>query len=962
MRDSGGQARPWFKRALTRSALLCGAALLASPAMAQDAPAPEGNEEIVVTGVRAAIQSSIEQKREATVIADVLASEDIGDIPALTVGEAIENITGASTHREKGGASEIAVRGLGPFLGATTFNGRETTNGSGDRSVNFNMFPSELINGIAVYKSQQADFVEGGVAGIIDMQTMFPLDFDGRRIQLEGRGIYQGYDERLADENGLGWRGTATYVDQFDLAGGAELGISLGYQEGESNNPEELYSASSTWVACNGAPAAPPTATQNCAPVTPASYASGATPPGTPFYLTTGSRTFIQFDEVDERNSLFGAVQLRINPAFQISFDYQNSVYEFTEARQQLNLSEMMRGYGATPVFTDEGILQSYSGNTTIESTPLYRFQTEQYEGGGLNIDWDITERFTLSVDYGWSDTYRSRMDREVRLRSNSTDVNGVAVPGIINGQRVTYTFDATVGDIPQILINPVYDVNDADNFSAAGRLRRTEQIREDEIEATRIDAEYRLGDSGVTAIRAGIRLAEHEFRDIPQDRIELSFSNAITSAANLACRHDQFPQTDFLSDASGRPITSWATFDALCLFNELIGTTDPGPSADRRDPGNRNVTETTTAYYLMADYATAFAGMPLRGNFGVRHVRTEVESIGLRDAFNVIDNGDGTINLDPTGDFETLVFKSDNTAWLPSFNAALEANDHLLVRFALFRAMSRPDPEDLGAGRIFTVDGTNDFTSVEDAIDEVRAAGNPDMEPLLSWNADLSFEYYLNEDSLFSAALYYKVFQGGFENTLVNEDFTIGGETFTVPVVVQRTSDETSEIFGFELGASHRFSYLPHPFDGLGFRFGYNYANSSFETQDLRLGDQFVPETGEFFPGIIPPVNIFGLSEHVFSGSVYYEIGPIELQTIYKFRSSYYQQFVGAPAQNRVVRDGTVVDLRARYNITDNWSVSLEGSNITNEPRVEDMPIPGSVREVHVYGPRYYLGTRIRF
>jgi len=116
-------------------------------------PASQVVEEVVVTGLRASIQSSIEEKREAMVVSDVLSAEDIGDLPALSIGEAIETITGAATHREKGGASEIAVRGLGPYLGATTFNGREATNGSGDRSVNFSMFPSELINTVAIYKT-----------------------------------------------------------------------------------------------------------------------------------------------------------------------------------------------------------------------------------------------------------------------------------------------------------------------------------------------------------------------------------------------------------------------------------------------------------------------------------------------------------------------------------------------------------------------------------------------------------------------------------------------------------------------------------------------------------------------------------------------------------------------------------------------------------------------------------------
>jgi outer membrane receptor protein involved in Fe transport len=147
-----------------------------------------------------------------------------------------------------------------------------------------------------------------------------------------------------------------------------------------------------------------------------------------------------------------------------------------------------------------------------------------------------------------------------------------------------------------------------------------------------------------------------------------------------------------------------------------------------------------------------------------------------------------------------------------------------------------------------------------------------------------------------------------------------------------------------------------------LGVKASYSYAESTFETEDLRLGEQQDAFTGVVQPGLVDPVDIFGLSKHVASGSVYYEIGSLELQLIGKYRSSYYQQFVGAAAQNRVVRDATVIDFRASYRLTDSLSLSFEGSNLNNEARVEDMPIPGSVREVHVYGPRYYLGARYRF
>jgi iron complex outermembrane receptor protein len=930
------------------------------PTYAQNtAPASQVVEEVVVTGLRASIQSSIEEKREASVVSDVLSAEDIGDLPALSIGEAIETITGAATHREKGGASEIAVRGLGPYLGATTFNGREATNGSGDRSVNFSMFPSELINTVAIYKSQQADFVEGGVAGIIDMQTVRPLSFGRQRLQGEVRGIYQGYDERLVDQNDLGWRGTLNYIDQFEIGALGEIGVSIGVQRGQSSNPEELFSSSSTWVACR----ADQPQTGNCAEVTPEDFASGAVPADTPYYLATGSRAFTQFNETDDREAAFVAVEWHPLEAVVVNLDYQNSTYRFTERRNTLNLSEARRGLNDV-VFDDRGVLRSYTGMSPLESTPLYRKQIEEYEGGGLNIAWDVTDRLNVALDYGVSDTYRSRMDREVRLRTSSTDINGQPVAGVTGARYVNYTYDATSGYLPSIALDPNFDVNNPDNFSADARLRRTEQVRNDEIEAGRLDFTYQLADSGITQLKFGVRLAEHKFYDINQDRREYNISDrAEIAAANLACRNARFPQDDFLSDTEGgRPISSWATFDALCLFQNLLGTIDPGRNDDTRDIDNRDVTEDNKAAYFMASFATELGAIPLSGNFGVRYVETDVESIGLRSALEVITNPDGTIRLESTGDFQRQRFTSGSEKWLPSFNLAADMTDRLKLRLGLFRAMSRPDPEDLGAGRIFSVDSSVSYNSVAEAIRNVTVTGNPALEPLMSWNVDLSAEYYLNRDSMFSAGLFYKKFQGGFENVLINETYEIGGQSVTVPVVVPQTSDDESEIYGIELTGAYRFSMLPAPFDGLGVKASYSYADSTFETQDLRLGDQQNAVTGEVAPGLIAPVDIFGLSKHVASGSVYYEIGPVELQLIGKYRSSYYQQFVGAASQNRVVRDATVIDFRASYKVTDGLSLTFQGSNLNNEPRVEDMPIPGSVREVHLYGPRYYLGARYRF
>ena len=91
-------SRNQIRARMLRAALLAGAGstllIAAAPAMAQDAPAPQAESEedaIVVTGIRETIQNSINTKREETAIVDALSADDIGDLPALSVGQAISD-------------------------------------------------------------------------------------------------------------------------------------------------------------------------------------------------------------------------------------------------------------------------------------------------------------------------------------------------------------------------------------------------------------------------------------------------------------------------------------------------------------------------------------------------------------------------------------------------------------------------------------------------------------------------------------------------------------------------------------------------------------------------------------------------------------------------------------------------------------------------------------------------------
>lgn len=940
---------------LLTSALVPALSLVDSPAHAQDAAAD--SDVIVVRGIRQTIQDSIDAKRQETAIVDTLTADDIGDIPAISVGQAIQTITGATTHREKGDASEIALRGLGPFLGNSTFNGRDATNGGGNRAVNFNQFPSELVNKIMIYKTQQANLIEGGVAGTIELGTLRPLDFGRRRIQGEIKAQYNPYGDRIVGSNGVGWRGTLSYVDQF---ADDTIGISIGVQRNDTNNPEETYAASTTWTPCRADIVVP---AGNCTV-----YQRSQFDQDLPFFLAPNAYTFRQISEEDRRDAIFGAAQWRPSDRFNLNADLQYSDRTFVENRQDLNLSEGRLGL-TNVEFGENGVVHRLDGRSAIESNSVELTRAEEYLGGGVSAEWKATDRMTVLADVSYSRTIRVEVNRNSRLRTAPFDVNGDrnffsetsnGFPS--NNFRVPYSYElAPGGFVPVITIDPRFDLNNHDLFWNNARFRRDQSRRFNEILAGRVDVAYET-DGFIRKVSAGSRWSELTFEGYSVRNGDFNLSPPIGEAAriNNLCR-TPFPQTNFLSAAKGNTINSWATFDVNCLFLEYMGTEDPGLPDDIRSITSVAVEERALAGYVMAEYDGELADLPVRGNFGVRIVNTRVTSDGLRGALDVITNPDGSIRLQETGDFETVTIRSGTTRILPSVNAIFEVAPDTLLRAAGYRAMSRPAPSALGAGRRITLEDGADFASIEDAIRNITATGSPRLQPLMSWNADLAVEWYPNKDSLLAATVYFKQFTGGFQPVTFDEEFVIGGQTVTVPVTQTRNSDEKSRIYGLELTAATRFSFLPGPLDGLGAKVSYNYADSNFETHDVLLGDVYDPETDTVSPGIIPPANITGYSKHTLSAQAYYEIGRASLQAIYNYRGKYYQDFIASGNQLRYVGPNETLDFRASLALKRGVSLRFEALNVFNEPKVTYMPVYGSSRQYHYYGAKYLIGVRAR-
>ncbi|WP_447932436.1 TonB-dependent receptor [Sphingopyxis fribergensis] len=946
----------------TRAALLASAALFtAMPAWAQEAPAEiaseqaavDGGDEILVTGTRATQRSSIEFKRAADVVVDGLVSDEIGATPDNSVGDTLERIVGVSADRFKGNANELSVRGLGPTLSFSTFNGREVSTAGPDRSVAFQQFPSELVNGVLVYKTQRADFLEGGVGGVIELKSMKPLDYGKRRIQFEVRGDFQPQDNDVYQHDGLGYRANFSYTDQFETGLG-DIGVSIGYQRQDTTAPEDYFNANSTFQLCNTAATNGATNTLNC---TFAAAPRNANETIVDPYFANSSRSFRTQKTTEVRDGLIGAIQWRPSPDFEIALDGQYSKRNSLEDRNVLGITEGLRG--VQPLIIGDGsngyspnALMSYRGNSNLENQLERRQRNEEYLGGGLSLIWS-PDRWNVAFDASYSNSHRTETQKQTRMRST---------------RRVGYTLTYEGDDVVPVVQFDNFDITDPNLFLATANnavyaRNRFVTDRKDRIWAARLDIDREL-DGFITSVKFGGRVSDHQrtndnarnndLNTIPGNAATVT---ALITQANRQCRAP-FTTTSYMK-GMGTNVTKWATFDNDCLFRTFAGSDDALPyPADGRDPSDIDVTERIYAAYAMANFESDMGQVPFSGNVGLRWVKTDITSIGFRQPYRITVDTIGdtySIGVDPTRPLETNRVKGSYDYFLPSANIAFDLSQEVKLRLAAYRAIARSGIESFGAG--VSLSPTTSATGVDNIIFNATT-GNPNLKPLRAWNLDASLELYASQDTLISVAGYYKWAKGTVISAEepIPTDVTIttirdGGapvtETVTIAPVAPTNDAETRHLYGIEATASHAFTWLPDPLDGFGIQGSVNRAFANFEYPDTSPIADYVD-----------PANLIGLSKWTASGSVWFEKWGLSLRANLRYRSGYYKPNGGT---NREIRGGTYLNLSAQYDITKNVQLKLQALNVTN---TQDIMYKGgydSIAEVSRSGPQYFFGFRVR-
>jgi iron complex outermembrane receptor protein len=401
------------------------------------------------------------------------------------------------------------------------------------------------------------------------------------------------------------------------------------------------------------------------------------------------------------------------------------------------------------------------------------------------------------------------------------------------------------------------------------------------------------------------------------------------------------------------------------------------------------DVSEKTKAAYIMLKFGGPNAlvgGFRVSGNVGVRYVKTEDESSGSVQAPSpfspstlacaaippppppllppAIPNTIGCylsaqdIAFNAGGGTRSTV-TTEHENWLPSFNLKVDLNDDWVVRFALSRAMSRPDigllknyvnistslpgSQDINDPRYIKVAGVVTGVNPTYSAD----AYNPRLAPTTADQVDISLENYFGDVGSFSIALFYKQFHDYIQYGFYNQDFTVNGVTRTVQMRGP-LNGEGAALKGFEVAYQRFFDFLPAPFDGLGVQANYTYIeNQGISNANLKVASGSAsggtPQPGT--NGTALQVDALeGLSKNAYNLVGMYEKGPWAIRAAYNWRSKYLVTAVDCCIYLPMWADEAgFLDASVRYRVNSNIELSLQGSNLLNTQTVLQQQVTDS-------------------
>jgi len=626
-------------------------------AFAQQAPAPVPAEpaaggdtavqQVVVSGVRASLRSALSVKENSNSIVEVVASEDIGKLPDTTIAESLARLPGLSAGLDRGNASQIVARGMGErFIGAT-LNGRELASSEPNRAVRFEQFPSESLSGAIVYKTQNADLVEGGVATTIDLQTVQPLKYNGRQASLKADALYYPLAKDL-DAQTVRPRLGGIWIDQFaNKTVGAALAFSYQKQPSIEERKKHWGFNETNSADING------------------DGKVDKTPWGFEDELKSGT---------NERSSVLGKLEWKASPDAMITADLYLARDKIREPSVQHWTGDLGNWDGAHNAnYSNLDIRNGYVVGGTYNDVNLSTHSTRWIQdmnnvAAGLNGKFNAGD-WKIEADVATSRASRASQWADVR---NYMTNNGTMSWAFSGDERQSYSYSQDTGNLANYGAPSLYIDND-------GHVH-------DRLDSAQLSGALPLELGPVSRVKIGARFTDRE-KSYHQNTWNIAPANASIPASAY------------------RTINVPGYFPALML-NDFEGTVSSVFGNGALDPSGRaptdndllagwKVKERTSALYAQADLDGEMFGLKYRGNAGVRVVHTRQTGSGMESV-----NGAAPTAAEGGASY---------TKALPSMNLifSLDPEQKHQVRFSLARAMSRAPMDEMRASRQLSMDTT---------------------------------------------------------------------------------------------------------------------------------------------------------------------------------------------------------------------------------------------------------------
>jgi iron complex outermembrane receptor protein len=661
----------------------------------------ENLEEVVVSGIRYSIATSVDVKIDSNSIVESISAEDIGKLPDVSIADSISRLPGLATQRVDGRSQVINVRGMSEEFVGTLLNGREQVSTGDSRGVEFDQYPAELINAVTVYKTYDAGLVGQGLSGTVNLQTIKPLSLGDRRVVFGGTGEYNSLGDVSSDADSKGYRASASYVDQF---ANDTIGVALGVARLNSPFQEEHYKE--WWWANADLWGTPQTGKPADA------------------IALMGSEAWVKSRDLT-RDGAIGVLEFKPNESFHSELDVYYS--KFTQ-------DEVMHG----TMWTNDPFWQNGAVSYTNPRTASLGGQSVvvggQLDGVQPVVRNDDNDRDDKLYSAGWANTFTWQawsIDLDLSYSKAEREQSQLETyAGLLGSQSIGFDIPLSSRfgrySLPNLADASAMYLWDPQGWGHDGRIEDSEQ--NDEIKAGRLNFARAFETSFISGFDVGANLN----RRSKDKRATVYFADLINGRTPRIIDPGALDSPTSLGFAGiGRILT----FNARQMINS--GNYDIYVSESNDDlRKDYTVDEDVDTYYAKLNIDIAATDrIQLRGNLGVQYIRTDQSSTG----FNA--NGGAIVGAQTLG--------RTYTDTLPSLNLVADFGEGWMVRFGANKSLMRPPINYLSADSDASVSAmTREWSG---------SGGNPTLEPYRANALDLSLEKYIADASYIAVALFYK-------------------------------------------------------------------------------------------------------------------------------------------------------------------------------------------------------------